>query len=124
MGLNQTSRKALAFNEKTVKQFPKLKNELDWILFEFNEMLEDLIYEDKKENNNRHPLYERNVKIHSLLLSMKKIADYKNPQDVEKIFSEFINIQVRIEQIEYRVKIFKKNVNKVISKLNKDFFDE
>lgn len=120
MGLNRLTRKALAFNEKTVKQLPQIKEELDWILFEFFESLGDLMYEDRKENNNRYPFYEKNVKVGSILINMNNISSYKMPQDKEKYLSEFYGMLTMVEQLEYRMKLFKKNVNKIIRKLDKD----
>ena len=120
MGLNRLTRKALTCIEKTEKQLPKCKDELDYVLFEFHEMLEDIMYEDRKENNNRYPLYEKNVKIHSVLVSLEKISKYKMPAEKEKYVSEFYSMLTRLEQLEYRIKLFKKNVNKIIRKLDKD----
>lgn len=119
MGLNHLNKILLKSNETLVKNIPECKKDLDIILNEFVEILDNLIYEDKKENNNRFPLYSKNVKVNSVITIMQNLYKSKHSQKKETKIKEFYRILAGLDDIEFSIKNIRKSAKKVIRAIDK-----
>lgn len=119
MGLNRLNKIVLNFNKKSVKNIPDNKDDLDNILHYLLEIFDDLIYEDRKENNNRHPLYAKNVKVHSIIKTIQDLSKYKYPKDKQDYRKGMNGILVKLESVEYSIKKIKSSVKKITKDIDK-----
>ena len=126
MGLNKIVGTLLEFAESLEKEYPKNKDNINILFQSIRELIDNLIYEDSIENNNRYPYYERNHKSKSIIVLSESIIEIcKNDKiDKKKLFKQLIDIRTNLIWFEWYISDSKKNLNKILKKIEKDLIKE
>lgn len=122
MGLNKIVETLLKFAHSLKKVLPNSKNNIDFLFQNIRELIDNSIYEDKKENNYRYPYYERNYKSKSILLLCENIIKICKEKkiDKKKLFKQLIDVRTKLIWFQWYISDSKKHLNKIINKLEKD----
>lgn len=117
MSLNKISKTYLELNNSLILLYPKKKKQINLLMQSLRELTDNLIYEDVKQNNNRYPYYNNNIKLNSIVTRCKKIINFSQNRNTknQSILNELVEIYVQLKWFQWYITDARKSLKSIIN---------